>query len=241
MKKTLFYLITASTLITVGGCKKKLPSACFTASKTEAETNTTIDFTSCSENAVKYEWIFGDGATGEGETASHQYTKKGSYLVNLKVYTKKNKAIDRASSIVTITDPPVAPPAPAPKKRFLTKLVLTAFSQTNGGSNWDGFPDNVNPDVYVNIKYADDSYQLLTTPKIDNLAQTDLPRTWNYAPNNLLLTDNDWLIEIIDHDDTSSDDLMKSFTSNLATVAATNGKIVLTDGTYTIEVYFEER
>jgi len=66
------------------------------ASPTEGEVPLTIDFTGTWEDdqgIVRWEWIFGDGSTFEGESqdiiATHTYTEPGSYLVFLKAWDEQ--------------------------------------------------------------------------------------------------------------------------------------------------------
>ena len=49
---------------------------------------------------VSYEWSFGDGTTGTGETTSHTYTNPGTYTV---ILTVKDAAGNSATRSITIT------------------------------------------------------------------------------------------------------------------------------------------
>jgi PKD repeat protein len=49
---------------------------------------------------VSFEWDFGDGATGTGETATHAYTNPGDYTVTL---TVKDAAGNQATDTLTVT------------------------------------------------------------------------------------------------------------------------------------------
>lgn len=78
-----------------GNCKDSLvktvqviarPAAAFTATNMiGCKAPHTVDFTSQTPGAVGWEWFFGDGSKGTGETTSHTYTANGSYAVKLVV------------------------------------------------------------------------------------------------------------------------------------------------------------
>jgi len=64
------------------------PVAAFSASRTSGQAPLKIDFNASNSSdpdgdALTYEWTFGDGATGSGETVSHTYTAAGEYTVVL--------------------------------------------------------------------------------------------------------------------------------------------------------------
>jgi uncharacterized protein (TIGR03790 family) len=43
----------------------------------------TVEFTATAEGAIAWAWSFGDGATGNGETVSHTYTRTGNFSVSV--------------------------------------------------------------------------------------------------------------------------------------------------------------
>jgi len=63
---------------------------------------------------VRYTWLFGDGGTAEGQTASHAYTQAGSYKVSLRVADSRGATAVmevRIEVAASSQDPP--PPTPA--------------------------------------------------------------------------------------------------------------------------------
>ncbi|PVX23542.1 MAG: hypothetical protein CW716_11925 [Candidatus Bathyarchaeum sp.] len=57
---------------------------------------------------VRYEWNFGDGATGEGKTVTHQYTNSGKYKVTLTVHDTVGNT-DTTQITVTVKAPEESP------------------------------------------------------------------------------------------------------------------------------------
>lgn len=74
------------------------PVAAFTHSSNGLEVSVDASGSSDSDGSIStYQWDFGDGSTGEGRTASHSYSKPGTYSVKLTV-------TDNLSSKASTTD-----------------------------------------------------------------------------------------------------------------------------------------
>ncbi|HSC03251.1 MAG TPA: PKD domain-containing protein [Solirubrobacteraceae bacterium] len=103
-------LTTGSDEISVGAS----PTAALTASPAQLYDDggpVSFDASGSSDaggSITSYAWDFGDGATAQGQTASHSYTTPGTYLVRLTV-TDSLGLLDTATEAVTVLDePPVA-------------------------------------------------------------------------------------------------------------------------------------
>ena len=253
MKKIFSFILSGVLLTTFNSCKKD-PIGCASSDKSSALVDETITFTSCSENALRITWDFGDNKTEEGNSVTHFYSKTGTYLVKMTAYSKKDKEWDRTAMIVTITDPPVAP---APLKRFLTKIVLKAVPDKKpNGDEWDGLyafgtstgTSTSDPSVLLKLETGGWS---LTSSIIKDVSSGALPATWDFSPDNILLINEKWTIEVWDGQNgnalyDSVPELMNGWTSiNLSTATATNGVISLSYGAapdaYSLDIYFEER
>jgi len=80
---------------------------------------------------IKYEWMFGDGSTGFGSTASHTFPSPGSYGVTLKV-TDAQGASDQETIIVAVTEPVISI-APQAAERSVS------FTWSPNPENVDGY------------------------------------------------------------------------------------------------------
>jgi PKD repeat protein len=93
---------------TVGVTEGSSPSASFVYSPANPAENETIYFNASQSNdpdgtIESFDWDFGDGTTGKGETVTHKYGSSGSYTVLLKV-TDDDGNIDTASQTVSVGD-----------------------------------------------------------------------------------------------------------------------------------------
>jgi len=90
-------------LVVAGGCQKA-PVASFDASAPNGPAPVEIQFTNKSQNADRYEWIFGDGQTSVEESPKHTYNIFGDMTVVLKAFQKDIASFD--TLIVSIPEPP---------------------------------------------------------------------------------------------------------------------------------------
>lgn len=91
------------------GGSNQAPVASFTASRTSGEAPLEISFNAFNShdpdgNIISYEWNFGDGNTGSGETASHTYSTQGVYTATLTV-TDDDGASDQDTAAITVEEP----------------------------------------------------------------------------------------------------------------------------------------
>lgn len=81
---------TESTLTVTVGEPHELPEASFVYSPSDPTVDSPVSFDASSSVAhdgsiVAYEWEFGDGVTGEGETVDHTFDEPGEHAVTLRV------------------------------------------------------------------------------------------------------------------------------------------------------------
>ncbi|MFN8207533.1 MAG: PKD domain-containing protein [Bacteroidales bacterium] len=108
MKSKSLFLCTGLCILFLAACSKDedkpAPKASFTVNADNPEAFDTVFFTSTSQNAVKYEWDFGDGATSTSQNPIHIYQNTGSVEVMLNVWNAEN-VLASTSKTLTITDP----------------------------------------------------------------------------------------------------------------------------------------
>src|SRR5882724_3895202 len=107
--RSLLNALLFSVLFTLIDCSKgsdPKPAAnaltsCFTPSATSAAVNTTIAFTTCSKNAITYNWNFGDGSVSTQQSPTYAYAAAGNYVV--KLTTGDGKTTVSTSQNIAIT------------------------------------------------------------------------------------------------------------------------------------------
>jgi hypothetical protein len=253
MKKYLIAPAAALFLLHLTACKK-YPEACIVSDKNDITLGETITFSDCSKNAEKKMWDFGDGTTAEGDGKSHTYQNAGTYLVTLKVFSKKDKFLNNASQLITVNPIPVEPPAPPPappKTRFLNGITLTGFplSKPDGGT-WDNaiplLDPTTDPDVRIRISIANSNF-VFTTSTQNNMTIANLPFEWDYSPTPFKLTNANWTIKMIDYDAGlagvgEGEETMAEWTINPTTITLSNNIISLsTPEGGLIELHIEEK
>lgn len=97
-----------STSQTVSVTEGNSPTASFVYSPSNPAENETIYFNALQSedpdgDIVSFDWDFGDGSTGIGETITHKYGSSGNYTVLLKV-TDDDGNIDTATQTVSVGD-----------------------------------------------------------------------------------------------------------------------------------------
>ncbi|MDD4109373.1 MAG: PKD domain-containing protein, partial [Prolixibacteraceae bacterium] len=105
---------TAVRVVTVG--EEKAAEAGFIYTKSSETVPSTVVFKNTSENAVRYEWDFGDPDSNrnnksEESDPAHTYTKPGSYKVELSVWSPGAKKPGKYSENITVDDLPKPPEA----------------------------------------------------------------------------------------------------------------------------------
>ena len=140
-----------------GGCSDQitqtvvvnaLPTASFTANNVCQGTPIQFNSTSTGDQINSYQWTFGDGQNGTGQSVSHNYTSAGSYPVTLTVQTAGG-CTDTYTQNVEVYAMPVASATATPSTVIYgANATLTANAGTQGVFTFHWEPANlvVNPD-----------------------------------------------------------------------------------------------
>lgn len=216
----------------------KTPQACISVSKSVYLVGESASLSSCSVDAERVLWNFGDGsAESEGASVSHTFTQPGTYLVEMRALSKKDKKWDRSSVIITVN---------SAKTRYLTRIQLNSYNINNpSGTTWDVAP-NSNPDLIIEYGLDSSATRYTTNPVINDVALNQLPVNWDFSAstNKPILSNNNWRIVLLDSDGTilqPSYETMAIFKLNPASIQASSpGKIILNESNYQLELSFIE-
>ena len=231
-------LLFISLLAIIASCNPQ-PQACINTTETNYTVGATANFVSCALDAERVVWNFGDGSSEfEGESANHTYTNAGTYQVELKALSKKDKKWDRATLIVNVTEAPT---------RYLTRIQLNSFNINNSqGQTWDT-PPQANPDIVISYGIEGSASFNFTNPAVNDVALNQLPILWDFSTTvaKPILSNVNWVISILDNDGvgvgTPAFEDMSSFTVNPATADPDEpGIIRLTQSNFQLELHYIE-
>ena len=126
-----------------------LPTASFNATTVCQGTATQFTSTSTGQTLSSYQWNFGDGTTGTGQTATHTYAQAGTYQATLTVQTA-NGCTDQITQTVEVNAMPVASATATPSTVIYganTSLTANAGTQGVFTFHWEPADLVVNPDA----------------------------------------------------------------------------------------------
>ncbi|NJN45303.1 MAG: PKD domain-containing protein, partial [Candidatus Competibacteraceae bacterium] len=117
----------------------------FTASPRNGEAPLVVHFadssTGITGDGISWEWNFGDGSIGNGQTTSHTYQNPGNYSVSLTVKGPHGSDTETKTGYINISDPlddgPIIP-EPVTDGQVGVFRNGTWFLDFNGNGLWDG-------------------------------------------------------------------------------------------------------
>jgi hypothetical protein len=200
-------LAALAMLFIMASCTPE-PQACFTVSTSNVNVNEVITFTSCAQDADKIVWNFGDGTTKDGTSLQHAYTKEGTYQVEMKALSKKDKKWDRSTVIVNVVK----------KQRYLSRVKINSYNISNSaGASWDIAPDP-GPDVFIELGVDSSLTKISINPPLNNIQLSQLPVFWDLNATGLIpLSNQNWKLNLIDNDGTilqPASEVMATFVFN---------------------------
>jgi PGF-pre-PGF domain-containing protein len=134
------------------------PVADFNANPTEGYAPLTVQFTDSSQNAVGWNWDFGDGAKSNDQNPEHTYSAEGTYNVNL-VASNTNGTSSKTATITVQSQTSHssgggggggAGGSPEPQSNVEIKELSQAFITSGKHVNFD-FPQKTTPVVYISF------------------------------------------------------------------------------------------
>ena len=148
------------------------PHASFTATSVcvgQATHFTSTSTTSPSGQSISgYQWNFGDGQTGTGQTANHTYATAGTYQATLTVSTGNGHCTDQVTQTVTVSA--------APNASFTATTVCqgdpTQFTSTASGGQINGYQWNFGDGQTGNGQTVSHSYAQPGTYNVTHTIQT---------------------------------------------------------------------
>lgn len=149
--------ISAFFALVLNSCKKEDPLANPIASfqyKINATNYLEVEFTNYSQNAVTYEWNFGNTKTSTEENPTHAFAATGTYTITLTAFNEEGASAEFAKEI-TIVDPNVAQKLLTGEVSKTWKLYRVGRSMGVGpnaegaGSYWALENDGTRPVVYT--------------------------------------------------------------------------------------------
>lgn len=174
---------TASQTVSVS--EGDSPNASFVYSPANPAENETIYFNASESedpdgDIVSFDWDFGDGTTGTGETVTHQYGSSGGFTVLLKV-TDDDGNIDTATQTISVGDNqnPVAAFTYSPSSPGVDQDIYfnAADSSDPDGSivayDWDLGDGTTDSGVSVTHRYGSDGSYTVYLRVTDNSGNTD--------------------------------------------------------------------
>ncbi len=167
-------------------------SFAFNDSKIEEVLDTDISKLAASPSLLQWEWDFGDGNKGKGETVAHEFEKPGKYYVSLTVTGDSKEECNKASrkKLIVINAPPVAD---AGKDQIAGVNQVIIFDGSNSKDSdgviasylWDFGDGQSGKGVEVRHQYQEPGSYKAKLTVTDN---TDLPN--NTSADNLTVTVN---------------------------------------------------
>lgn len=167
----LVLLILSLTLFLSGcGLTNQSPNASFNADPASgtAPLEVTLNASSSSDpdgSVISYEWDFGDGSTGSGETTTHTYSNAGNYTIGL-IVTEDDGATDTTVQSIEVSSPEASFTATPTSGEVPLVVTLDASDSTGDieSYEWDFDDGTTGSGKTITHTYEDpDSYRARLT------------------------------------------------------------------------------
>jgi PKD repeat protein len=122
-------------------------SASASATPSSVDVGQTVSFSCTAGGGVApytYSWVFGDGTTGTGQSATHSYTTAGSMTAVCTVRDSDSTTATGAASVAVVALPSVTTPSASPNGPLEGSSVTITVSASGGSGGltytWAGLP-----------------------------------------------------------------------------------------------------
>ena len=221
--RALLYISVAMLLL--ASCDRRQPKACVEASAVTTEVDVVLSMENCSEKASFYRWDFGNGSGSESESPKTSYQALGDFDVTLYAYSANGFNIDSSTVQIQV------------RNRYLDRVVISSidFQQSNG-MQWDG--DGSGPDVKMRFRPNSTLFWDFETETTLNIEEGDLPLTFEYSADDVLIESNNWVFELLEETSTFT---LPMYDGTAELKESTENPVVLEEGDYRIEIWWELR
>ena len=183
------YQVTLTVATTGGSCSDQItqtvtvnaqPVSNFTYTSVCRGNPTQFNSTSTGQGITTYQWNFGDGQTGNGQTTTHTYAQAGEYQVTLTVSTNGQCSDQKTQTVPVYAQPSPSITANPPTVGYGGTATLTANPNAQGSFNFHWEPANmvVNPNSQTTQTvqlYANQVYTVtVTNPQGGCQAETQI-------------------------------------------------------------------
>ena len=154
------------------------PVASFTATTVCQGDATQFTSTSTGDQISGYQWDFGDGQTGSGQTVTHTYTQAGNFQVTLTAEGSGGTCSGNVTQTVTVYAMPIPSiTATPPSVDYSGTSVLTANPGAEGSFSYHWEPENMvtdpnSPTTQTAALIEDQTYTLTVTNNEGGCTQT---------------------------------------------------------------------
>ena len=156
--------------------EQRLPVANFSTDVIRGNVPLSVQFTDLSENAVEWNWSFGDGNTSTVQNPTHTYYAEGNYAVTLTISNRNG--VDSKLSTVTVFGPvlPVEPPASNATNVYApVNVQIGNLSQNATTINWNIGSQNLGTNFGCNGQ----NVSAPVTVQIGDASQNATTINWN--------------------------------------------------------------
>jgi PKD repeat protein len=154
------------------------PKAAFSSDKTKCDVPCTIVFSNSSQNADKYRWDFGNGASSEEVNPTHTFNNSGNFTIKLTALRNNQEDAITHEIVVGNTPAPVAGFTPS-KSNCMIPCSINFINQSQNGTTyrWDFGDGTSNTETNPSHQYTALGRYQVRLVAINNAGQSNDTKT----------------------------------------------------------------